>query len=357
MQRTAHLRTSGTSYRSRGEISCGQCHRVFDSAASCLMHQQMHLQSHTCPSGLCALHVFMHLPAQLHSHGLLQVEQQQQACRVIMLSLPQTLPGRMHVPYLAGGGAHLSYQFSQLSHLSQALSQSINLCIPWLLCSDLCPQLHQRSICIPHCLLVSPVHPTAHMETRHGHCKSSLARQRGHAPLWGTKGVNTDSQMTPASCPPAGQPEAHQLPAACVSTRSGSMLPTPGRRIGPVASMRRQTAQHAVAAPPRPAAAGVQTPKQLGYTMPGQHFAAHVGLLPRFVGLQHLPCLTRRLAQLARLSPVSLLSWHKALPLELLCTGSECAASRSISRELVDLRSHHHLKGSSVQVHPGGLAC
>lgn len=52
MQRTAHLRTSGTSYRSRGEISCGQCYRVFDNAASCLMHQQMHLQNHTCPSGL-----------------------------------------------------------------------------------------------------------------------------------------------------------------------------------------------------------------------------------------------------------------------------------------------------------------
>ena len=41
----------------------------------------------------------------LHSFtamDMLQVEQRQQTCRVIMLSLPQTLPARMCVPYLAG---------------------------------------------------------------------------------------------------------------------------------------------------------------------------------------------------------------------------------------------------------------
>ena len=148
------------------------------------------------------------------------------------------------------------------------------------------------------------------------------------APLGG----HTDPVVMPSSCIPAGQPEAHQLPTACVSTRKGSMLPTSGRRVGPVAGLRRQTAQHAVASPPRPATAGVQTPKQLGYTMPGQHSAAHVGLLPRFVGLQHLPCLTRRLAQLARLPSVSLVG--QLLPLELLCRGLE-SANCSCSREQV----------------------
>ena len=114
---------------------------VSDNAAR-LMHQQMHLRI-KCPR-LC---LYMLPCTFLHSFTAMdmpQIQQRQQTCRVIMLSLPQTLPARMYVPYLAGE-VHISAVSSPscvtIAKLClDADCASMAFLLPFLL-------LHQSSMC------------------------------------------------------------------------------------------------------------------------------------------------------------------------------------------------------------------
>ena len=107
---------------------------------------------------------------------------------------------------------------------SFVLMQSVH---PGLLCSNLCPptasELHVLNF---HCLPLSPVHSTIHLNTRHGHTASEpwllsmVGKVSWPHPSWRTQGGHTglmvmaplqDSQK-PTSCPrPASAPAA----AAC----------------------------------------------------------------------------------------------------------------------------------------------
>ena len=77
-----------------------------------------------------------------------------------MLSLPQTLPARMYVPYLAGEAHVAAISPSCLTSAKLCLDA---ICAPMLVLQPfLSPTASEQHVLLFHCLLLSPVHHTVH---------------------------------------------------------------------------------------------------------------------------------------------------------------------------------------------------
>ena len=129
--RTVHSAYQNSATDPKVRLRADTSSRVFDNAA-CL---------NASADASANVYVPYMLPCTfLHSFtgmDVLQVEQLQETCGAIMLSLPQTLPARMYVPYLAGE-VHMS---------AISLPASVQSVQSWLQCSILCPPMHQSSMC------------------------------------------------------------------------------------------------------------------------------------------------------------------------------------------------------------------
>ena len=172
---------------------------------------------------------FLH---SLTGMDVLQVEKLQQTRKVIMLSLPQTLPARMYVPYLAGE-VHMSAISLSSCLITVKLCLSAICALMAAMQYSLSPDASEQHVLF-RCLLLSSVHPTMHLETRHGNTvsellvHSTLDTVSWPHPSWGTQGGLTDvvamalqGSQKPISCRrPASAPAA----AACSPLQDAALV-------------------------------------------------------------------------------------------------------------------------------------